>query len=248
MDSHYPRTHISPHTMSRPRRPAVKHSNMVASKASPKASGPGKALGVLATEVDAQEHEAPEPQAGLLEGDFCHQPRDLLCGPMGDAFNLVRQAIALDNRGRLRPLFGIPLADAICVRSHARRSCSSAAMVQRNSGLCHKKHMCSLESCMSPANENKQLCNDRKLPKLALAEPHSVPEHALLPQSTLTWHQRIVGCPTFVLPWQIAKRGSPMVLLPKLSSSWHLSECCGLLRRKLPQRYQVKHAVNCSIL
>ena len=24
---------------------------------------------------------------------------------------------------------------------------------------------------MSPANENKQLCNDRKLPKLALAEP-----------------------------------------------------------------------------
>ena len=52
---------------------------------------------------------------------------------------------------------------------------------------------------MSPANENKQLCNDRKLPKLALAEPHSVPEHALLPQSTLTWHQRIVGCPTFVV-------------------------------------------------
>jgi len=131
MDKHYPRTHISPHTMSKPGRPAVKHSNMVASKASPKASGPGKALGVLATEVDAQEHEAPEPQAGLLKGDFCHQPRDLLCGPMGDAFNLVRQAIALDNRGRLRSLFGIPLADAICVRSHARRSCSSAASDSR---------------------------------------------------------------------------------------------------------------------
>ena len=65
---------------------------MVASKASPKASGPGKALGVLATELDAQEHEALEPQAGLLKGDFCHQPRDLLCGPMGDAFYLVRQA------------------------------------------------------------------------------------------------------------------------------------------------------------
>ena len=27
---------------------------------------------------------------------------------------------------------------------------------------------------MSPANENKQLCNYRKLSKLALAEPHSV--------------------------------------------------------------------------
>jgi hypothetical protein len=77
--------------------------------------------------VDAHEHEALEPQAGLLAGDFCPQPRDLLCVPMGDAFNLVRQAIALDNRGRLRSLFGIPLADAVCVRSHARSSCSNAA-------------------------------------------------------------------------------------------------------------------------
>ena len=34
---------ISPRTMSRPGRPACKHSNMVASKASPKASGPATA-------------------------------------------------------------------------------------------------------------------------------------------------------------------------------------------------------------
>ena len=174
---------------------------------------------------------------------------------MGDAFNLVRQAIALDNRGRLRSLFGIPLADAVCVRSHARRSCSSAASdsrcMWRSSAIAvyATRNTCVRWSHVCPRqNENKQVCNYRKLPKLAPAEPHSAPEHALLPQSTLTWHQRIVGCPTFVLPWQIAKRGSPMVLLPKLSSSWHLSECCGLLQRKLPQRYQVKHAVNCSIL
>ena len=40
----YPRAHISPHTTSKPGRPACKHSNMVASKASPKASGPATAL------------------------------------------------------------------------------------------------------------------------------------------------------------------------------------------------------------
>jgi len=183
---------------------AFQHGNI---QGLPQGLGPRhSALGVLATEVDAHDHEAPEPQSGLLKGDFCHQPRDLLCGPMGDAFNLVRQAIALDNRGRLRSLFGIPLADAICVRSHARRSCSSAASdsrcMWRSSAIAvyATRNTCVRWSRVCPRQTRTNSCativSFRSLPS---QNPHSVPEHALLPQSTLTWHQRIVGCPTFVV-------------------------------------------------
>ena len=34
-------------------------------------------LGVLATEVNAHDHEAREPQAGMLKVDVCHQPRHM---------------------------------------------------------------------------------------------------------------------------------------------------------------------------
>ena len=64
---------------------------MAASKASAKVDSPDTRLACLQTEADTPDHEACEPQVGLLKVDFCHQPRDHICGLVGDEFNLVRE-------------------------------------------------------------------------------------------------------------------------------------------------------------
>jgi hypothetical protein len=84
--------------------------------------------------VDAHDHEAPEPQAGLLKEDFCHQPQDLLCVPMGDAFNLVRQAGSnalvlfqhkIVSRLQLKHLLQMSLLDGEDVVPFSRRTVGS---------------------------------------------------------------------------------------------------------------------------